>query len=411
MGSLPTVSGLFTVMSNLHRFILCCALALCGCSSPAAVRPSEPPAEQTPADDRSLVNQQTKVLVTQLEEAGALINDPSFSRIADAVIKNLGIEREGVKARVLLVRNPAINSLALYDGTLCVYSGLIAKLTHPSQLAFVLAHEATHWQREHTLLQFQSSTNTLLAAQLADTLITPIAARFQLKAVAERGIDFASIAATSMYSRELEDEADKLGASALVHAGYDPQGALDVIRIFEGSAPAYTTAGAEILRTHSDNSSRSALLQQHLGLTAHPEEATPLLYDPVFILRTASIRITNASWTARSGAFFDALESLDIVLSAYKGKKRDESWYKAQYQRGEIYQAMARDLHFAKLSLSSQAWREVYGESSDEAVAESWCSQAREAFTHASNDAALKGDVNKQLQIGRCSSEIGAGLR
>ncbi len=384
-----------------------CTLVLAGCLSSTSPQPASPPLQESPVgDDASLVAQQTKLLITKLEDTGALYSDSSFTRIADAIISKLGVERNGSTPRILLLRNPSINAVALYDGAICVYSGLVARLTHPSQLAFVLAHEAIHWQREHTLLQFQSATNTLLAAQLADTFISPIAARFQLRAVAESGIDLASTAATNTYSRSLEDEADRLGASMMASAGYDPQGAFDVIRIFEGTEPTEITAGDELFRAHAGNYSRSTSIREHLGLAVNQEQDKPLLHDRAFILGTAAIRIENASWTARSGAFFDALENLEILLDAYEGQKRDVMWHRAQLLQGEIYQAMARDLRFVKLSLSPLAWQERYAESSDSAIAESWCSQARQAFRNASNHRAIRAAAHEQLRTGRCSTEL-----
>jgi hypothetical protein len=336
-----------------------------------------------PESDELVVMGQTQHISEQLKQAGVLYHDPTFLRIAGEILSKLGVQRDSLRPKVCLLRNPLVNAIALYDGTVCINSGLAAKLTHPSQLAFVLAHEATHWQKRHALLRFQSASNTMLMAQITDTLLTPVAARFRLKSLAENGIDFASVARESMYSRELEEEADIGGATSLKQAGYDPQGALDVLKIFSQRGASEAQVGSTLLADHSSNEARRAAVVDHLALSNSSLEDRAPAFDRKFIIKTASVRVTNATWARLSGMFFDALEDLDVVLQAYSDKARDTWWHKAQMRRGETLLAMARDSRYVKASLAEEQWRALYGNASDSEVIGLWCAQAREAFRQA----------------------------
>jgi hypothetical protein len=263
------------------------------------------------------------------------------------------------------------------DGTIYVNSGLLARLTNPDQLAFVLAHEAAHWTQQHGLARYRTTNNTLLLAQIADTLVTPIASRFKLKTVAERGIDMASVASFNLYSQELELEADEIGVQAMIKAGYDPLNAVSVLRMFttgDGGA----TDGS-IIGNHPDTELRIAAIRDHVAKGAELTPGHSPQTDKLFIRKTAQVRLANARWAYRAGYFIEALNNLKILEHAFSDNSRSRILSRIKLERGVVYLAMARDLDFIKSSIPSNEWERLYHAAQNEDVALQWC---REGFKY-----------------------------
>lgn len=81
-----------------------------------------------------------------------LFNDPVtvyINKVAEVLLKDEPVLRN--KLRFYAVKSPAVNAFATDQGLIFVNIGLIAQLENEAQLAFVLAHEITHYIKKHTL--------------------------------------------------------------------------------------------------------------------------------------------------------------------------------------------------------------------------------------------------------------------
>ena len=112
---------------------------------------------------------------------------------------------------IRLIDSPDLNAFALPNGSVYFNIGMLARLDNESQLATIVAHEISHFLRQHALKQ-RSSTNTLITAGMAITLLTGIPLTGELIAVT----------AISGHSQSMESEADQLGFKRLIAKGYDP---------------------------------------------------------------------------------------------------------------------------------------------------------------------------------------------
>ncbi|MES9937157.1 MAG: M48 family metalloprotease [Sedimenticola sp.] len=108
-----------------------------------------------------------------------------------------------------LLNSPELNAFVLPNGSIYINIGLLARLDNEAQMATILAHEVSHFTRQHSVRQQRNSNSSSVAA-LGVTLITGIPLSGQL---------FAATAITG-YSRELEKEADLLGFERMQTAGY-----------------------------------------------------------------------------------------------------------------------------------------------------------------------------------------------
>lgn len=162
-----------------------------------------------------------------------------------------------IRYRVHLLRDVTPNAFALPDGQVYVNTGLLAVLENEAQIAAVLAHEVTHTAGHHGILSYRSVRRKAITSMALGPLTLGVGDYFLARSVFG-------------YSRELEDEADRLGARRLVQAGYDPRQVIRMLELLdddpEGERPA---AKSTKWSTHPELQARSAATRAMLpALTA-----------------------------------------------------------------------------------------------------------------------------------------------
>src|SRR5690606_20824316 len=111
-----------------------------------------------------------------------------------------------------------------------VNRGLLTYLTSEDQLAAVLGHEIGHITARHAVRQ-QTAARTANVASTAANIAVFVASG----GIADLGQtgDLIGGALLSGYGRDMELEADGLGAEYLFKAGYDPQAMVEVIGLLK----------------------------------------------------------------------------------------------------------------------------------------------------------------------------------
>jgi predicted Zn-dependent protease len=99
------------------------------------------------------------------------------------------------KLRFYTIKSNEANAFSTEQGIVFVTTGLIAQLTSEAQLAYILAHEISHYSEKHVVETFNWQTHN----RRQDDRINRL----------------------SHYSKEKEFEADKLGIALYKEAGYD----------------------------------------------------------------------------------------------------------------------------------------------------------------------------------------------
>jgi hypothetical protein len=149
------------------------------------------------------------------------------------------------------VSDPSLNAFAMPGGKIGVHTGLILAAQAESELAGVLSHEIAHVTQRHIarMVGQQGRSGMLMLASL---LVAVLAAKSsaQVSQAAIMAGQAAGISSQLAYSRDFENEADRLGVQNLSAAGFDVRGMASFFerlqknsRLYENSAPAY-------LRTH-----------------------------------------------------------------------------------------------------------------------------------------------------------------
>lgn len=181
-------------------------------------------------------------------EAGTripLVRDPEVVRyvggIGDRVVAGLG--PQPFDYHFFIIRDAKVNAFAVPGGYIYVHSGLLQRIRNDDELAGVLGHEIAHVHAHHLARQ-QENGEWLGYAQLLAalaSLVQPAAGAAALGAAST---------AKLQYSRELEQEADYMGARSVQQSGFSPEGMLDFFQRLWEDERRTTTAAPPYLLSH-----------------------------------------------------------------------------------------------------------------------------------------------------------------
>lgn len=155
-----------------------------------------------------------------------------------------------------VVENKEANAFALANGTVVVNSGLLDVLDNEAQLAAVLGHEMAHATQEHTWRQLQfhktERTGLAIAAALASAY-----GKYNLS----DALTLTQAAIQNGYSRNLENQADRVGLEYMTAAGYDPR---EAPRVWKQMTKKYGTQPTDFFWSNHDNNAlrRSYLMNE-----------------------------------------------------------------------------------------------------------------------------------------------------
>ncbi|GAB6140922.1 hypothetical protein JCM14076_16510 [Methylosoma difficile] len=203
-----------------------------------------------------------KSVLAQIESQGGTIK----KGVAFNAVKSVGerlTENSRYHYQWLIKKDKTVNAFALPGGIIIVHSGLIAKAENADELAAVLAHEVQHVERQHALKNMINSLGwaAALMVLLGDVNTATAVIVHQL--------------GNLVFSRDSEDEADRLGLQALIHAKIKPDGMVSLLQKLAKEPGADVP---EWLSSHPDIQARIATVQQMLKQQACPT-CLPLALD------------------------------------------------------------------------------------------------------------------------------------
>jgi Zn-dependent protease with chaperone function len=120
--------------------------------------------------------------------------------------------------RFYVIQERVPNAFALPNGIVVVHSSIFDIVENEAQFSAIIGHEIAHAVQEHTWRQqqFQKGKRTALAI---GSLVAAVAGKYVVRDL----LDLANAAIVNGYSRNLENQADRLGLEYMVTAGYDPR--------------------------------------------------------------------------------------------------------------------------------------------------------------------------------------------
>lgn len=167
---------------------------------------------------------------------------------------------ENPELELVVINNPTMNAFAVPGGVIGVHTGLFRFAESEDQLASVLAHELAHLSQRHFARRVQSqrasSVGTMAGLLAGIILAATVGGDAGMAAIT--ATQAAALDSQLRYSRQHEQEADRMGIDTLAKAGRDPRA---VSEMFERMLAATRYTGQrppEFLLTHPLTESRVA---------------------------------------------------------------------------------------------------------------------------------------------------------
>jgi predicted Zn-dependent protease len=142
-------------------------------------------------------------------------------------------ERPHLEWLFTIIDSQAINAFTTSAGYVYINRGLMAYMTTEAQLAAVLAHEIGHAAARHAAEQKTMGTVAEAASMILAGVVAYHTGSATAAGAAHDASTIGSVALVRGYGREMELEADELGAKYLLKSGYDPQAMAEVIGVLK----------------------------------------------------------------------------------------------------------------------------------------------------------------------------------
>ena len=253
-----------------------------------------------------------RMMVRNLREENAILEDPETAEYLQSVGDRIGAEAQDGKARLTFfaVRDQSINAFALPGGFIGVNTGLILLSNTESELAGVMAHEIGHVVQRHIARAVQAQgRNSLatLAAMLGGILIGAVTGNADVVPGVIALAQGTAMQQQINFTRMEEHEADRVGIGYLAAAGFDPNG---MAGFFSTLMRERGVAGENIpslLLTHPVDTVRVAEARARVAsMPAYPRRPDSVTYSLV----RERIRILSAKDTDQR-AYYAKLRETD----------------------------------------------------------------------------------------------------
>jgi len=168
----------------------------------------------------------------ELDKHLELIKETSIQEYIDRAGKNITsqIETKIFDFNFYIYKSSAPNAFAIPAGYIYISTGLITLAENESELAGVLSHEIAHVMARHIAEKIEKESKLNIGA-LAAILAGVFLGGGGQTAGAVGAFSIATAQTLSLkYSRENEEEADRLGLNYLTKAGYDGSGMIGFLK-------------------------------------------------------------------------------------------------------------------------------------------------------------------------------------
>ena len=240
--------------------------------------------------------------------------DPQLQAYVNEIGQRLAAQshRNDLVYRFTVLDSAEVNAFALPGGYIYITRGLIGYMNSEAELAAVLGHEIGHVTARHSVRQQTASTAASLAYTLGSILVPEIGGN-----VGQNLYGVVSGALLSGYGREMELEADGLGAEYLARTGYDARAILEVL----GTLKAQEQFASQVAQAEGREP------QSYHGLFAsHPDNDTRL---QEVVAKATFLAPDMGTAAPDQAAFRAATDGMVFGDSAKQGIRRGNRFYHA----------------------------------------------------------------------------------
>jgi len=197
-------------------------------------------------EDEVKLIRQADIFSQELEEKELLFNKGEEQVYLNAVGARLIPADVGeiVDFRFCILRDSVVNAFALPNGRIYITVGLLARLENEAQLAQVLGHEIAHIVLRHQLKEVRNRARHAPVVQMADAVLLGTSVAY-----------IPYVLAVASYSREHEEEADRMSLDLMSSAGYRLEEIYGIFKTIEEVKTPDTVKGS-IYSSHPSNRKR-----------------------------------------------------------------------------------------------------------------------------------------------------------
>ena len=201
-----------------------------------------------------------KQAAQDVEQSIGLYKDAKLTAYVSKMGQSLAqhTNRKNLPWQFHVVEDAAVNAFALPGGPVYVTRGILGTLMTEAQLAGVMGHECGHIAARHSANQISKAELATVGLGIGSVLSPQIAS---LSQIAGAGLQVLFL----KFSRDDENQADKLGFAYMANDGYDPRQMVDVFKTLERVSK---LAGGgklpEWLQTHPDPGNREKAAEERL---------------------------------------------------------------------------------------------------------------------------------------------------
>jgi len=313
----------------------------------------------------------TDLELKEYVKKGVILYDDTLSRYVASVANQLVVSRPSLRNqfKIYILKSTVSNAYTYANGAILVTTGLLAKLTSKSQLAFIIGHELGHLSKKHNEASFDKE--------------------FTLKKdfkLASEGNEN-TLQVLMHYSKEFEMEADAIGVELMNGAGFNGNEALKAIKILTPFDTSYKYVKIDIKKifsspdfnidsalAHSSNNYSNYKDDGDDKLSTHPDldkryiAIKELLANmPGIITKeipSDSINYVEISYVARMEDIQSAFESANYSGSFYLSLKEmqtdpNNKYLKLMVARNLVWLANYKDNNVLNHAMSDQ--NNLYG--------------------------------------------------
>lgn len=190
--------------------------------------------------------------VRQLRGSAPLINDPLLVQYINGLGMRLVSHANSVRTpfHFFLINNDELNAFAFFGGNVVLHSALFRYADTESQLASVMAHEISHVTQRHLAraMEDQKRNAPLTWVGALGSILLAMASP-QAGMAALTGTLAGTQQGLISFTRQNEEEADRIGIQVLQRSGFDPQAMPQFMdKLMDQSR--YSSRPPEMLLTH-----------------------------------------------------------------------------------------------------------------------------------------------------------------
>ena len=234
-------------------------------------------------------------LAADVDRQGKFIDDPVVTEYVNRVGQNLALHSDAkIPFTIKVLDSDDVNAFALPGGFLYVNKGAILAADSEAELAGVMAHEIAHVAARHGVEQ--ASKATLANYAMIPLIFMTGGLGYIAYQAAQIGVPLTFL----KFSRNVETEADKLGAQYLWAAGYDPNNFLSFFEKLEKKEKRKPGTLSKLFGSHPPTPDR--IVKVHDLLAKFPDRDEYTISTSEFTrVKSRLLAITNSKALDASG--------------------------------------------------------------------------------------------------------------